>query len=110
MKIDRNQLRRMIINEIKSLQEETEPTPTMPKGRVPKRGGSFDHPGGGQKEYKLRVPGGYPKMMFAAEKEITVNGMTSKLVQGQHRISVRTKGSTYYIESDAQNIKVKPVR
>ena len=102
MKIDRNQLRRMIINEIKSLQEESEQTPTMPKGRVPKRGGSFNHPGGGQKEYKLRAPGGFPKMMFGSKYKITVNGITSKEVQGEHRISVGIKGSS--------TIKCKPVR
>ncbi len=107
MKIDRSQLRRMILNEIKSLQEgEDEEVPVI---EVEMRGTTkIDHKHGGQKEYKLSVPVGF-KLMFGAKKEITVNGMKSKLIQGEHRISVKIRGS-YYIESAAQVIKVKPVR
>ena len=92
----------------------TQGCPNLTTMKVKKRGnsGKCYCSAGEQKELKLKVPGGFKKLMFASSCGFSVNGLSSKRVQGQHRLSVRNKGSTYYITPGCSifNYKVKPVR
>ena len=112
-KLKREDLRKILLEEIKKIILNE-----VDEIKIRKRGSEISHPGG-KKEYKIKSPGGYGKLMFATpagtekEKEknkINVNGLDSKVTQDQHRVSVPYRGTTYVISGSKGIIKVKPVK
>lgn len=106
-KLRREELRKILLEEIeKAILNEADDVIEV---KVAKRGTTFKHPGG-EKEYKLKIPIGFKKIMFGSSMPVTVNGVAAEKTQGQYRVTVKNVGRTYYISAKAGSIKVKPVR